>query len=124
MLLDEVNISYWYNLSELTEVDDVDHSNITEEDKGSTLESDENKIMSKEILRIGSNFQCPQCDKLFSQNGLVHVHIRSVHEGVKYACNLCHYQGTERGDLTKHIQSKHKGVKYACNQCDRQYRTA
>ena len=53
----------------------------------------------------------------------VHAHIRSVHEGVKYACNRCDYQATEKGALTKHIQSKHEGVKYACNHCDHQATT-
>ena len=50
----------------------------------------------------------------------VHAHIRSVHEGVKYACHQCDYQATQQGSLTIHIQSLHEGVKYACNQCEYQ----
>ena len=50
----------------------------------------------------------------------VYKHIKSVHEGVKYACNECDHQVTDQTSLRRHIQAKHKGVKYACNKCDYQ----
>ena len=34
-------------------------------------------------------------------------HIKSKHEGVKYACNQCDYQASQRGHLTSHILYKH-----------------
>ena len=95
------------------ELDNVDHNDFTEEDHESTLESDEIKVISREITKVGSKLQCPQCDKLFYNCSNVHAHIRSVHEGVKYACNQCDYQASYQNYLTTHhIQSKHEGVKY------------
>ena len=88
-----------------TEPVNVDHDNTIEAEQVSTLKSDE--VISREISRVGSKFQCPQCDKLFTENGTVHIHIRSVHEGVKYACNQCDYQATQHSHLTRHFQSKH-----------------
>ena len=107
------------NQEYVTEADNLDYDNITEEDQGSTLESDQ--VMSTEISRVGSKFQCPQCDKLFYNSSTTHRHIRSVHEGVKYACNQCDYQATQQGSLTAHIQSIHECVKYTCNQCDQKF---
>ena len=93
------------------ELDNVDHNDFTEEDHESTLESDEIKVISREITKVGSKFQCPQCDKLFYNSSNVHAHIRSVHEGVKYACNQCDQQFTTQGNLTRHILNIHEGVK-------------
>ena len=89
----------------LEELDNVDHNDFTEEDHESTLESDEIKVKSREITKVGSKFQCPQCDKLFYNSSNVHAHIRSVHEGVKYACNRCDYQATTQGNLTNNSYS-------------------
>ena len=100
------------------ELNNVDHNDFIEENHESTLESDENKVISREITKVGSKFQCPQCDKLFYDNSTARKHIRSVHEGVKYACNQCEFQATQQNHLKTHIQSQHEGVKYACNQCD------
>ena len=39
-------------------------------------------------------------------------HIKSKHDGVKYACDKCDYQATQQGNLRTHMKSKHEGVKY------------
>ena len=111
------------NQEYVTEPDNVEHDNITEVEQKYTLESNEEESISKEIIKLGSKFQCSQCDKSFSKNKGVHRHIRSVHEGVKYACSQCDHQATKQSHLTIHIESKHEGVKYACNQCDYQATT-
>ena len=108
------------NQEYVTKAENVKHNNITEVKQDYILESNEEESISREIIKLGSKFQCSQCDKLFSHNKGVHRHIRSVHEGVKYACNQCDKQFTDQANLTKHIQSVHEGVKYACNQCDHQ----
>ena len=107
------------NKEYVAEANNLDHNKAI--DQGLTLESEEEEVKGREITAVGSKFQCPQCDKLFSHNTSVHAHIRSVHEGVKYACNQCDYQATRQDHLTRHIQSVHEGVKYACNQCEKQY---
>ena len=80
------------NQEYVTEHDDMDHNNTIEAEQVSTLKSDE--VISREISRVGSKFQCPQCGKLFTENRNVHAHIRYAHEGVKYACKQCDQQFT------------------------------
>ena len=87
--------------------DNVEHNNITEVEQEYTLESNEEESISREIIKLGSKFQCSQCDKLFSHNKVVDRHIRSVHEGVKYACNQCDHQATTQSHLTRHVKRKH-----------------
>ena len=55
---------------------------------------------------------CNLCDYQATQQSNLRTHIKSVHEGVKYACNLCDYQAKIQTNLTVHIQSIHEGVKY------------
>ena len=62
-------------------------------------------------------FQCNQCESKFKQKTNLTVHIRSIHEGDKYACNHCDHKATQQSNLKTHIRSKHKGVMYACHQC-------
>ena len=115
------------NQEDVTDTVNVDHNNINdhEEVMVSTIESDptdKNEVTSKELTKLGSKFQCPKCDKSFLHSRSVHIHIRSAHEGVRYACSQCDYQATKQSHLTVHIQSKHEdeGVMYACNQCEYQ----
>ena len=67
------------------ELDNVDHNDFTEEDHESTLESDEIKVISREITKVGSKFQCPQCDNLFYR-----VSQKSVYTFVLVACCASH----------------------------------
>merc|ERR1711949_131153 len=63
------------NQEDITEAENVDHNIITEEEEGTTMESEptsEKKVISREITSVGSKFQCPQCDKLFSHKSHVH----------------------------------------------------
>ena len=125
---DQADLSVVHDITDLSNQnqkdsvsDDHDHSTEEQEEVSSTNESESQKekdIKSKEIC--GTNIQCPQCDKFFSNNSNLHKHIRTVHEGVKYACNECDFQATQQGHLRTHIQSVHEGVRYSCNQCDYQ----
>ena len=79
-------------------------------------ENGQNKAHNDTVLK----FECHQCDKNYTQNSHLQVHIKSVHEGVRYACKQCEKQYADQSKLKTHIESKHEGVKYACNQCDYQ----
>ena len=103
----------------ITDFVNFDHNNSIEEEESSTIES-EPEPTREVIPSIGSKFQCPRCDKLFSHKWNVYKHIKSAHEGVKYACNECDHQVTDQTSLRRHIQAKHGGVKYDCNKCDYQ----
>ena len=99
---------YNQNQDVATEADNVDHKNTIEEELlESGIESDKKEVISREIKCAGSKFQCPQCEKLFSHDRNVHAHIRSVHEGVKYACNQCDQQFTLQSHLIDHKKRKH-----------------
>ena len=80
-----------------------------EREGGSISDIHQNEIKRKEIANVGSKYQCPQCDKLFSHNSTVHQHIRSVHEGVKVNCNQCHKQFAKTCHLARHVKDKHEG---------------
>ena len=95
------------NQEYVTKAENVEHNNITEVKQEYILESNEEESKNREIIKLGSKFQCSQCDKLFSNNKSVHRHIRSVHEGVKYACNQCDHQATQQSNLKTHIKRKH-----------------
>ena len=42
------------------------------------------------------------------------VHVKSVHEGVKYDCDVCDYKATTKSYLQLHVKSVHDGLKYDC----------
>ena len=49
------------------------------------------------------------------------LHVKSVHDGVKYNCERCDYKATTKSSLCMyivHVQSIHEGVKYNCKICD------
>jgi len=63
-------------------------------------------------------FPCEQCEKQFTHRGGLNLHIRSVHEGVRYQCEICDHKSTTKGDLKVHVQSIHEGVRHQCEVCD------
>ena len=91
------------------------HNNVGEKGGEEAIENyegaNEMEVISREITKVGSKFQCPQCDKLLSQNKGVLAHIRSVHEGVKYACKQCDQQFTDQSSRRQHIQRWTKEMK-------------
>ena len=76
------------------------------------------KERRREVVSLKGRYECEFCQKTFSTQSNLTLHIKSKHEGVKYACDQCDYQATLKGNLTQHVQSKHEGVKYACDKCD------
>ena len=136
------------------QIEDDEQENIDQgKDTNTVIEQEQEShhllVNYKDIVSIGSKFQCPQCAKLFSQKCSVYAHIRyahenvksacsqcghnapsqrllkihiqTQHEGVKYVCTQCQFQATTQSNLTQHIKSKHEGIKYACNQCDKKF---
>ena len=49
-------------------------------------------------------FKCDICDKTFTLNSSLKVHISTVHDKVRaFECPHCPYKATQRGSLKSHI---------------------
>ena len=63
------------------------------------------------IIRIDANHldgtECPECNKVFTQNVMMRQHFRSVHQGIRFPCDLCGLKVTTRYKLIAHLKSKH-----------------
>ena len=58
---------------------------------------------------------CNKCDAVFRYRYNLKVHVKSIHEGVRYDCNQCDSRFTRQSSLRMHKQSLHREVKYDCN---------
>ena len=45
------------------------------------------------------------------------IHIRSVHEGIRYTCEHCGYQAMRQENLRAHIRDLHENLTFFCNKC-------
>ena len=81
---------------------------------------DEGKPSRLNVNYVANNHrkaQCQHCDKAYTKNSHLNIHIQSVHKGVKFVCDQCSKQFSEKCSLRRHILTQHEGVKYECNQC-------
>ena len=51
------------------------------------------------------------CGSVFSQQGGLNQHVKSIHEGTKYDCDQCDYKGTQPSSIKIHKQVKHVQIK-------------
>ena len=52
--------------------------------------------------------QCNICEYKTSKKQTLLVHVRGVHEGVKFECDQCDYKAFFRSSLHNHKKAKHK----------------
>lgn len=47
-------------------------------------------------------------------------HIKTKHQGVRYACKLCDYTATQRAALNEHMKTVHSDIRneLQCDKCD------
>ena len=66
-------------------------------------------------------YECDQCDKEFSQQVELKIHIYSVHKKLKnHKCDLCDKSFYLANVLDTHIKTMHEGLKnHKCDQCDK-----
>merc|ERR1712126_100238 len=62
-------------------------------------------------------FDCQFCEYQATASNALQIHIKSIHERVKYSCKQCDYQGTQMSNLRTHIKVKHEDVVFSCNLC-------
>ena len=48
-------------------------------------------VKRTEVISGDTKLKCQDCERVFSGRGALWSHIKSKHEGVKYACNQCDY---------------------------------
>ncbi|CAH8570052.1 unnamed protein product [Dicrocoelium dendriticum] len=66
---------------------------------------------------------CAFCNKVFTKNCNLNLHIRAVHKGVKpFECTMCYKGFSRNSDLHKHVDAVHKGLKpFGCHVCRRNF---
>ena len=70
---------------------------------------------------IPGSYQCNQCDKAFSIDNDLKVHMYEHFDEKPCQCNQCDKSFSMHSDLKKHMY-KHTGEKpYPCNQCDKAF---
>ena len=86
-------------------------------------ENDKIKYQTNKISYIteAGQYQCTQCNKVFTGRGSMHTHFKSVHEGVNYQCNECDKRFSQKVSLITHQKGVHEGVKFQCNECDKRF---
>ena len=91
-----------------------------EEDDFSVEENGETS--KRDPLQL-SNCKCKFCNKFFSKEGNLKVHIRTVHEGHKdHQCEFCNKSFSHAGDLKRHIHTIHEGHKdHKCEYCGKSF---
>ena len=67
------------------------------------------------------DFKCDICDKSFSQEAIMNIHMKSVHGGLKaFKCKICEKGFSLKTDMNRHISSVHEGKKpFICMICDK-----
>ena len=75
-----------------------------------------------EVLEIPSVkekwFKCNICDKKFTLNGQLKLHISVVHDKIKpFECPHCPYKAAERSNVKKHIFTHTGEKKFPCPHC-------
>jgi KRAB domain-containing zinc finger protein len=67
-------------------------------------------------------FQCQQCDKNFSYLNCLNRHSRQMHEKIiPFLCHLCKKSFADKAILKHHIQKVHENIKYHCQKCEKHF---
>ena len=66
----------------------------------------------------GIRFNCPECEKTFTQERNVKTHIKAIHlNETTLSCHRCEYTTLWKNSMHQHIKTKHEGVVYKCQIC-------
>ena len=71
-------------------------------------------------------YHCTSCDKAFTTVNGRWIHIKTIHEGIRYKCELCDHRTTQLPSLKIHEQTKHNlhtARNYPCKSCDKIFRS-
>ena len=92
------------------------------EEEGNSTDSSKDSNYTDEIRKRKRNFEFHICDKRFSSNSNLSIHIR-VHTGEKpFTCETCGYKCARTGDLKSHFLAVHDQVKpFECHFCPKRF---
>ena len=66
----------------------------------------------------GVRYNCPECDKFFTQERNMKMHIKVIHlRETELSCDQCEYTTLWKDSMHQHIKTKHEGVAYECHIC-------
>lgn len=77
---------------------------------GSFVKHEQIELDESELSDLGRIYTCDQCDKTFKQKGHLGVHLKAVHQGIRFPCSICDYKATTKGNLKQHVGRRHKFV--------------
>ena len=66
-------------------------------------------------------FVCGQCQRRFSLQESLRIHIEAVHETRRFECQQCGDTFSQSGSLSSHVKSQHEKVRLECEICQQQY---
>lgn len=73
-----------------------------------------------------TEFPCKKCGKMYKSRQGRRMHMRAVHDGIKYRCEECNKTYNFSSALTRHMRFDHRksqiGVRYHCDECDLHYK--
>jgi hypothetical protein len=73
------------------------------------------------FMFAGDHVKCPYCSKEYQTGAGMRMHIKKVHEGLRYDCYICSQPMSTREQLYKHL-FLHRGFKpYNCPVCARAF---
>ena len=82
------------------------------------LEENHDNRLTKVYGKTKFKFKkCSLCDKKVHENHM-RVHVKAVHQGIKYDCDQCDFQSGYKNFLRIHIKKVHELYRHKCNLCD------
>ena len=76
-------------------------------------------VYRKDIIKYPQYPQYPQCEKLFSHDSMLKLHIQSHSDNRPFECKKCEKKYKRKDHHIYHEKSSHQGLRrYYCSMCD------
>ena len=89
------------------------------DDNGDTISSDEFEELNPIAPQIEKKtFKCDECDKNFTNQDDLYLHLKTHSGGKNYQCNYCDKSFKCNEELKIHLKTHTREKSYQCNECD------